>query len=96
MWQFHVEVVDNNIRHTFTAQTDMKWEDFREEMHQYFDKTCGEVQVGFQISGEPSTMSYLESEDDWDDAVTRLVERMRAAWTRPVSMEIKNMVRHGT
>ena len=95
MWQFLVEVIDGNIRRTFTSQTDVKWEDFIGEVLHHFERPRNEVQVGYRISGDSSaTMSYLASEFDWKDAITRLLGKVRSARTRAVSMEIKNMVSH--
>ncbi len=39
-------------------------------------------------------MSYLATEHDWNLAIARLVGKAQAVRTRPVSMEVKNMVRH--
>ncbi|KAI9431270.1 hypothetical protein H4582DRAFT_2085253 [Lactarius indigo] len=91
VWQFQIEVVDDHIKHTFTAQTDMKWKDFLNEVHQYFDAPRSEVKIAFRISGEPGTMSSLASEEEWTNAIVRLQEKVKSARTRAVSMEIKNM-----
>ncbi|KAI9428500.1 hypothetical protein H4582DRAFT_2091912 [Lactarius indigo] len=91
IWEFRVEVVDENIKHTFNAHTDMKWYEFLDEVHRHFEKPRSEVRVGFRISGDAGAMSYLASEYDWDDAIARLMGKVRSARTRAVSMEIKNM-----
>ncbi|KAH9007421.1 hypothetical protein EDB84DRAFT_1572907 [Lactarius hengduanensis] len=91
VWQFRVEVVDGKIKHTFHVQTDMKWRDFLDEVRHHFDCPHREVQVGYRISGEAGAMSYLASENDWDNAIAQLLGKVRSARTRAVSMEIKNM-----
>ncbi|KAI9431984.1 hypothetical protein H4582DRAFT_2084258 [Lactarius indigo] len=91
VWEFRVEVVDDNIKHTFNAHTDMRWYEFLDEVHRHFDRPRSEVRVGFRISGDAGAMSYLASEYDWNDALARLLGKVRSAWTRVVSMEIKNM-----
>ncbi|KAH9073602.1 hypothetical protein EDB83DRAFT_2516495 [Lactarius deliciosus] len=83
--------VDGKIKHTFHAQTDMKWRDFLDEVRHHFDYPHREVQVGYRISGEAGAMSYLASENDWDNAIVQLLGKVRSARTRAVSMEIKNM-----
>ncbi|KAH9011760.1 hypothetical protein EDB84DRAFT_1569547 [Lactarius hengduanensis] len=91
VWEFRVEVVDGKIKHTFNAQTDMKWRDFLEEVRRHFDRPCSEIQVGYRISGETGAMSYLASEYDWNNAIAQLLGKVRSARTRAVSMEVKNM-----
>ncbi|KAH9038163.1 hypothetical protein EDB84DRAFT_1560452 [Lactarius hengduanensis] len=91
VWEFRVEVVDGKIKHTFNAQTDMKWHDFLEEVRRHFDRPCSEIQVGYRISGETGAMSYLASEYDWNNAIAQLLGKVRSARTRAVSMEVKNM-----
>ncbi|KAI9439132.1 hypothetical protein H4582DRAFT_2056971 [Lactarius indigo] len=91
VWEFRVDVVDENIRHTFNAHTDMKWYEFLDEVYQHFERPRSEVRVGFRISGDAGVMSYLVSENDWNNAVARLLGKVRSARTRAVSMEIKNM-----
>jgi len=94
VWEFCVEVVNNNIKQTFNAQTDMKWRDFLNEVHQHLNSPRSEVQVGFRISGDGGPMLYLATEHDWNLAIAWLVGKAQAAQTRPASMEVKNMVRH--
>ncbi|KAI9432510.1 hypothetical protein H4582DRAFT_2061704 [Lactarius indigo] len=91
VWEFRVDVVDENIRHTFNAHTDMKWYEFLDEVYRHFERPRSEVRVGFRISGDAGAMSYLASENDWNNAVARLLGKVRSAQTRAVSMEIKNM-----
>ncbi|KAH9066338.1 hypothetical protein EDB87DRAFT_1679081 [Lactarius vividus] len=91
VWEFRVEVVDDNIKHTFNAQTDMKWYEFLDVVHRHFERPRSEVRVAFWISGDAGAMSYLASEYDWNDAIARLLGKVRSARMRVVSMEIKNM-----
>ncbi|KAI9429411.1 hypothetical protein H4582DRAFT_2089266 [Lactarius indigo] len=91
VWEFRVEVIDDNIKHTFNAHTGMKWYELLDEVHRHFERPRSEVRVGYRISGDTGAMSYLASEYDWNDAIARLLGKVRSARTRAVSMEIKNM-----
>ncbi|KAH9016711.1 hypothetical protein EDB84DRAFT_1443040 [Lactarius hengduanensis] len=84
VWEFRVEVVDGKIKHTFNAQTDMKWRNFLEEVRLRYKWGTGSV-------GETGAMSYLASEYDWNNAIAQLLGKVRSARTRAVSMEVKNM-----
>jgi hypothetical protein len=86
-----VEVIDNNIKHALDAQTDMKWVDFVDKVHDQFGKPHAKVQLVYRI-GDSGVMSYLAHKDDWDKAMEQLRGRIKAARTRAVSMEVKNMV----
>lgn len=92
VWEFRVEVVSNNIKHRFTARTDMEWRPFLDEAREYFDTLGSKVQLGFQFNGEAGPMSMLTNEQEWAEAMVRLREKVRASRTRAVLMEIKNMV----
>jgi len=70
--EFQVDVVDNNVKHTFTAHTDMEWHVFSEETHRYIASPCSEVLLGFRLSGNTGAMSYIRSEEDWARAVVQL------------------------
>ncbi|KAI9429240.1 hypothetical protein H4582DRAFT_2089715 [Lactarius indigo] len=91
VWEFRIEVVDDNIKHTFNAHTNMKWYNFLDKVHWHFDRPHSEVCVGFQISGDAGAMSYLASEYDWDDMLAWLLGKVKSTRTHAVSMEIKNM-----
>ena len=91
MWHFVVEVIDNNIKHAFDAQTDIDWVDLLDEVHNQFGKARAEVQLAYRI-GETGVMSCLANKNDWDKALCQLRGRIKAARTRAVSMEIKNIV----
>ena len=86
-----VVVIDNNIKQSFDARTDMEWADVLDEARSHFGKPSSEIQMVYRI-GETGVMSYLADKNDWDKAMCQLQERIKAAWTRAVSMEIKNIV----
>ncbi|KAH9060642.1 hypothetical protein EDB87DRAFT_1576783 [Lactarius vividus] len=73
VWEFRIEVNDDNIKHTFNAHTDMKWYEFLDEVHRHFERPRSEVHVAFRISGDAGAMSYLASEYDWNDAIAWLL-----------------------
>lgn len=87
-----MEVIDGNIRRTFEAQTNMKWLDFYKEAHKRFSKPHSEVELGYRIGDKTGAVSYLGCESEWDKALCQLREKVQAARTRPVSMDIKNIV----
>ena len=91
MWQFVVEVIDKNLKQMFDAQTDMEWLEFQDKVHSRLDKPHSNVQLVYRI-GETGAMSYLANESDWDIAMCQLRGKIRAARTRPVLMEIRNVV----
>ena len=92
VWEFCVDVVSENIKRRFTAQTDMEWQTFLNKALEYFNTPDGMVQLGFQFNGEAGPMSMLMDEEEWADAMVQLRDKIKAARTRPASMEIKNTV----
>ncbi|KAI9438030.1 hypothetical protein H4582DRAFT_2057534 [Lactarius indigo] len=90
VWRFRTEVINDHIKSAFTAQTDMIWADFREEVHRYLDRPRSGVRIMFRISGSGQAWSELGSEFDWMDAIAKLIEKVRSARTRAVSMEVKD------
>ncbi|KAH9007442.1 hypothetical protein EDB84DRAFT_1447515 [Lactarius hengduanensis] len=92
-WEFRTEVLNDHIKYSFTAQTDMTWPMFREEVHHLLDMPDSEVRIVFRIVLEGGGWSELASESDWESSVTRLVAKIRSARTRAVSAEVKNMHR---
>ncbi|KAH9055842.1 hypothetical protein EDB83DRAFT_2521165 [Lactarius deliciosus] len=91
VWRFQAEVVNDHIKHAFSAQTDMKWSDFCEEVCRHLNGPHSEVHLVFRISGEGGAWTDLGSEYDWADAIARLIEKIRSARTRAVSIEVKNI-----
>ena len=91
MWHFIVDVIDNNIKHAFDAWTDMEWDDFLDKVHDHFQEPHTEVQLVYCI-GKTGAILYLADKTDWNKAMSQLQGRIKAAWTRAVSMEIKNTV----
>ena len=90
VWHFIVEVVNNNIKNPFDAQTDMEWLTFQDRAHSWFERPPSEVQLVYRIG--TGVMSYLAGEDDWDDAMCKLRGKIRVARSRQTSMEIRNVV----
>ncbi|KAI9440579.1 hypothetical protein H4582DRAFT_2055924 [Lactarius indigo] len=91
VWRFQAEVVNDHIKYAFSVQTDMKWSDFREEVCRHLNGPHSEVRLVFRISGEGGAWTGLGSEYDWADAIARLIEKIRSARTRAVSMEVKDI-----
>ncbi|KAI0288225.1 hypothetical protein BC826DRAFT_1107919 [Russula brevipes] len=91
VWQFMVEVTDDHTRNTFEAHTDMVWREFIEEAHGHINKPREDVRFGYRVRGESRPMSYLTCESEWKVALDHMKERVLAARTRAVCMELKNM-----
>jgi hypothetical protein len=87
-----VHVDEDHVRRTFSAHTNMTWEDFGGRVQKQFDRPRDKVHLGFCISGDARVMSDLACESDWDRALARVKEKILAARTRAVTMEIKDMV----
>ncbi|KAI9435708.1 hypothetical protein H4582DRAFT_2079316 [Lactarius indigo] len=94
VWRFQTEVVDDHIKHAFTAQTDMIWADFHEEVCRCLNRPRSGVRIMFRISGGGHAWSELGSEFDWMDAIAKLKEKAHSARTRAVSMEVKDKHTH--
>lgn len=59
---------------------------------QHFNKPCDEVRLGYRIVGEARAWSYLSCEYEWDMVLHRVREKILAARTRAVTVELRNMV----
>ena len=68
VWQFQVEVFYEDVKQTFTAQTDTTWEEFLENVYNLLSGPHSDVQLEFQL-GETGQMSCLASEQDWAIAI---------------------------
>ena len=91
VWLFVVEVINNNLKHTFDTKTDMDWWDFQEEVHNCLEKPTSKVAIVYCI-GETGAMLHLEGEANWKNAMCQLQGKIWTAWTHQVSMELKNKV----
>jgi hypothetical protein len=80
------------VRRSFSAHTNMTWMEFVNKAHQHFDVPRAEVSLGYRLNGDTRMMSYLSCESEWNAALARLKEKVLAARTRAVTMELKNMV----
>ena len=84
-----MEVIDDdNVKSSFDAHMNTKWLDFLEEVQSCFKRP--QVQLGFRF--DKGALSYLVSKGDWDKAMCALRDKIRAARTRPVSMEVRGLV----
>jgi hypothetical protein len=48
VWLFDIDIFEGNHRHTFAARTDMKWADFRDQVHARLDAM--DVRLNFQVN----------------------------------------------
>ncbi|KAH9020622.1 hypothetical protein EDB84DRAFT_1622155 [Lactarius hengduanensis] len=91
VWEFRTEVLSDNIKQSFAAQTDMTWPMFRDKVHHLLNRPHSEVRIVFRVVLEGGGWSELASNSDWGSAVTRLVAKIRSARTRAMSAEVKNI-----
>jgi len=73
----------------------MSWPEFEELAGEQFSTLHKDVHLGYQISGEKRTWLPLRCVSDWKTAVKTLQEKAPAARTRPVTMEVTDLVSHG-
>jgi hypothetical protein len=92
VWELMVYINEDSVRRTFSARTNMTWEDFVSMAKKQFDRSHDEVRLGYCVSGGARTMSDLTCESHWDMALVHIRERIQAARTRAVTMEIKDLV----
>jgi hypothetical protein len=85
-------VVNNGMKHDFDAQTDMEWLTFLDQAHSHFEMRCNEVLKLVYRIGEKGPMSKLEDKDNWDKAMCQLRQKIRAARSCQMSMEIRKVV----
>jgi hypothetical protein len=48
VWLFDIDIFEGNHRRTFAARTDMKWADFRDQVHARLDAM--DVRLNFQVN----------------------------------------------
>jgi hypothetical protein len=60
--------------------------------YQHFDRPRDVVRLGYRITGDSRAMTYLSCEFEWNAALERVKQKVLAARTHAVSMELKNMV----
>ena len=70
----------------------MAWKEFVEKVYEHINRPHDNVCLGYRISGDACALSYLTCEYDWKTALNRLKERVVAAQTRAVTMEVMDMV----
>ncbi|KAH9162263.1 hypothetical protein EDB89DRAFT_2079847 [Lactarius sanguifluus] len=90
VWEFLVEVDGVQLRQTFTAQTDMSWQEFEKQARKRFE-TDKDLRLGYRISVGKRTWVPLTSEPEWQAAITSLEEKVLVARTRAVAMELMDI-----
>ncbi|KAH9175512.1 hypothetical protein EDB89DRAFT_1903973 [Lactarius sanguifluus] len=88
--EFLVEVDGVQLRQTFTAQTDMSWQEFEKQACKRFE-TDKDLCLGYRISVGKRTWVPLTSEPEWQAAITSLEEKVLVACTRAVAMELMDI-----
>ena len=92
MWQFVVEVIDDNERHEFLASTSMTWRNFEERALSHINRPREQVTLGYHLNMDPCGMTQLTCENQWDAAQICVREKCLVAQTRAVMMEVRNLV----
>jgi hypothetical protein len=70
----------------------MVWDEFTERAYSHFDKPRNNVRLGYRVKGDTGAMSHLTCAYDWEYALDCVKERVIAACTRAVCMELRDMV----
>ena len=70
----------------------MRWLELFAEVQIRLNRPPSDIRLGIRISGETGGMTCVTCELEWDQCLTLLRERILAARTRAVSIEIKNLV----
>lgn len=89
-------LTNNQILHTFDAQTNMTWGDFISKALRHIDQPRDDVRLVYRVSGSARAMSSLTCEYDWNAALRSVKEKVMTARTRAVFIEVKNVVSNGS
>jgi hypothetical protein len=92
VWEFNVEVTDDKMKQVFIANTGMSWSDFMKSAYERFNNAPDDIRLGYRIRGDMRAMSHLSCEYDWGLALENIKERVNAARTRAVGVELRNVV----
>ena len=92
VYMFPVDVVSGDAKRSFTADTDIPWDEFRNRIMRYLENSADEVRLSCKIYGDNSRASLLNDHHDFKAAMDRVCHRAQNARTREISLEIKNIV----
>ena len=92
MFSFQVNIISGEARREFSAETDGSWEDFRCRAIGYLESATGAVKLAYKIVGDAGKPTLLETIDDYQQAMERIVPKAKVARTRAVSIDVKNVV----
>jgi hypothetical protein len=92
VFSFQVDVISNDARREFTAETDIPWEDFRRRVFLYLENANRPVELACKVTGDTGRALHLKSEDDFKSAMGRLCHKANNARSRAVCLEIRNIV----
>ena len=87
---FEVDVYEGANKCSFTATTDDSWTDFKNQVVARLDAMG--VHLVFRLSVDTRAWSELGCEADFTTALTRVRAKALTARSRPVSMDVKNLV----
>ena len=90
VFKFQVDVVGGKAKCEFSAETDISWPDFQRRIAVYLGKN---TELMYKVTGDPGKASYLNDGDNFKNAMEKLCQRAYNARTRPVALEIRDMVR---
>jgi len=85
-----VEINKDATKRTYKARTDEEWKGFKAQVLARFDAV--EVHLHYQINADTNTWLDLTCKSDFDATMHCVREKVLVAWTRVVSMEVKNVV----
>ncbi len=73
VFTFQVNVISNEAKHEFSAETDMSWKDFQVHVLKCLDNPQA-IQLTCKVLGDTGKASYLKDEDDFNTAMERLCQ----------------------
>ena len=87
-----MEVIDDRVKHTFAAQSDMSWLNFQDDVLEHFTRQHDDVSIGYWFGGEAGPVLPVDCEADWKITIAWLQDKLLGAQMCAVSMEVKNLV----
>jgi hypothetical protein len=81
VFSFQVNVISGEARREFSAETDRSWEDFRGRVVGHLESATGAVKLAYKILGDAGKPTILETIDDHQQAMERIVQKAKVART---------------
>ena len=87
---FLVEIIEDNVKCTFEARSDMSWKEFKDCVVAHLDVM--DIHLNFRLNIDSRAWSNLSCKADFVDAMASVGDKCPMWRTRELVMEVKNMV----